>query len=294
MTAQPDAGRTEQQGQARCYRHPMRETGVRCIRCDRPICPDCMRPASVGFQCPDDVRIGTLEQRAPRTIAGAEVRNRQPYATWGFIAANVVVYLITAAQSVDGFGSPNASSLFQKWVLVPRQVALHGQYDRLITSAFLHVSIWHVGFNMIALYFVGPYLERLLGPWRFISLYLLSALGGSVAIYLFASKYSATVGASGAIFGLFAACLMFVRELGLDPRWLIGTIALNFLLTFSIADISKYGHLGGFALGALVSIAIAGVPWRPRKRLPLPVQLYGMGGLAVALVALIAWRTAVL
>jgi membrane associated rhomboid family serine protease len=296
MTAQPDAGKTEQdpEGQAFCYRHPLRETGVRCIRCDRPICPDCMRPASVGFQCPDDVRIGSLEQRAPRTIAGAQVRDRQPYATWSFIAANVVVYLITAIQSVHGFSNPNDSSLFIKWVLEPKQVALHDQYYRLITSAFLHVSIWHVGFNMIALYFVGPYLERLLGAWRFVALYLLSALGGSVAVYLFASKYSGTVGASGAIFGLFAACLMFVRELGLDPRWLVGTIALNFLLTFSIADISKYGHLGGFVFGAATSVVIAGVPWRPRRRLPLPVQLYGMGGIAVLLVGLITWRTAVL
>jgi membrane associated rhomboid family serine protease len=293
MTVQPDAGRTEQ-GQAHCYRHPLRETGVRCIRCDRPICPDCMRPASVGFQCPDDVRIGSLEVRAPRTIAGAQVRNRPPYATYGFIAANVTVFLITAIQSVDGLNSPNASSLFIKWLLEPNQVAQGGQYYRLITSAFLHVSIWHILFNMIALYLVGPYLERLLGPWRFTSLYLLSALGGSVAVYVFDSRYAAVVGASGAIFGLFAACLMFVRELGLDPRWLVATIVLNFVLTFSVADISKLGHLGGFVIGAVVSFAIAGVPWKPRKRLPLAMQLYGLGAITVVLVALIAWRTAVL
>ncbi len=108
MTVQPDAGTTEQ-GQARCYRHPMRETGVRCVRCDRPICPDCMRPASVVFQCPDDVRLGSLDVRAPRTIAGARVRNRQPYVTWCLIAVNVVVFVITALQSVDGFNSPGAS-----------------------------------------------------------------------------------------------------------------------------------------------------------------------------------------
>src|ERR1700710_195085 len=172
MTAQPDAETTEQ-GPAHCHRHPLRETGVRSIRCDRPICPDCMRPASVGFQCPDDVRIGSLEQRTPRTIANAPVRDQPPYGTWGFIAANVVIYLITAFQSVDGINSPNASRLFQEWVLVPRQVALHNQYERLITSAFLHVSILHIAFNMIALYLVGPYLERLLGPARFATLYLL-------------------------------------------------------------------------------------------------------------------------
>jgi membrane associated rhomboid family serine protease len=293
MSAQPDAGTTEQ-GQAHCYRHPLRATGVRCIRCDRPICPDCMRPASVGFQCPDDVRIGSLQQRAPRTIAGAKVHDRQPYATWSFIAANVVVYLVTAFQSVDGLTRPDSSKLFTAWVLEPKQVALHGQYYRLLTSAFLHVSIWHIAFNMIALYFVGPYLERLLGPWRFTALYVLSALGGSMAVYVFGAKYTDTVGASAAIFGLFAACLMFVRELGLDPRWLIGTIALNFLLTFSIADVSKLGHVGGFVTGALASVVIAGVPWRPRRRLPLQVQLYGMGAIVVVLIALIAWRSAVL
>jgi membrane associated rhomboid family serine protease len=293
MTVQPEAGTTEQ-GQAHCYRHPLRETGVRCIRCDRPICPDCMRPASVGFQCPDDVRIGSLETREPRTIAGARVRNVPPYATWGFIGANVVVYLITAFQSVDGINTPNASSLFHSWVLVPNQVALHGQYQRLITSAFLHVSLLHIFFNMLALYFVGPYLERLLGWQRFSALYVLSALGGSVAVYVFDSRYAAVVGASGAIYGLFAACVVFVRELKLDPRWLIGTIALNFVLTFSVPDVSKLGHLGGFVVGTVVSFAVVGVPWRPRRRLPVAVQLSGLGAVAAVLVALIIWRTVVL
>ena len=293
MTVQPDAGRTEQ-GQAHCYRHPLRETGVRCIRCDRPICPDCMRPASVGFQCPDDVRIGSLEARAPRTIAGAKVHRRQPYVTWGLIGANVAVFLITVAQSVDGFNNPSASSLFIKWLLEPNLVGPHGQYYRLITSAFLHVSFFHILFNMIALYMVGPYLERLLGPWRFATLYLLSALGGSVAVYVLDSKYAAVVGASGAIFGLFAACLMFMRELGLDPRWLIATIVLNFVLTFSLADISKLAHVGGFVVGSAAAFAIAGVPWKPRKRLAWPLQLYGLGAIAAVLVVAIGWRTAVL
>src|SRR3984957_13362002 len=248
MTAYQDAGTA--QGQARCYRHPMRETGVRCIRCDRPICPDCMRPASVGFQCPDDVRLASQTVRAPRTIAGARVQTRQPFATWTFIAINVAVYLYTGLTSVDGINAPSASSLFRKLVLVPRQVALENQYDRLIGSAFLHENLLHIASNMIALYFIGPHLERLLGPWRFVTVYMLSALGGGVAVYAFDSKYVAVVGASGAIYGLFAACLLFVRELGLDPRWLIATIVLNFVLTVTIPDISKLGHLGGFVVGA--------------------------------------------
>jgi membrane associated rhomboid family serine protease len=293
MTAQPDAGTTEQ-GQGRCYRHPMRETGVRCVRCDRPICPDCMRPASVGFQCPDEVRLGAQSVRAPRTIAGAKVANRPPYATWTFIAANVAVYIVTGVQSVDGFNNPTASKLFSHWVLTPSQVAFNGQYDRLITSAFLHVSLMHILFNLIALYLVGPHLERLLGLWRFVSIYLLAAVGGSVAVYLFAPKFGPVAGASGAIFGLFAACLLFVRELGFDRRWLAATIGLNFVLTFTVADISKFGHLGGFIVGAAAAFAIAGVPWkyRERRRLPVQLQVYGLGGIGVALVVLIAWRTA--
>src|ERR1035437_5692799 len=97
MTAHYGAGTA-----ARCYRHPMRETGVRCIRCDRPICPDCMRPASVGFQCPDDVRLANQTQRVPRTIAGARVQAHPPYGTWAFIAVNVAIYLYTGLTSVDG------------------------------------------------------------------------------------------------------------------------------------------------------------------------------------------------
>ena len=133
MTAHQDAG--TEQGQARCYRHPMRETGVRCIRCNRPICPDCMRPASVGFQCPDDVRLASQTQRVPRTIAGARVQARQPFATWTFIGLNIALYLYTGATSVAGLNEPNASRLFRDWVLVPRQVALDGLPVPEITDA---------------------------------------------------------------------------------------------------------------------------------------------------------------
>src|ERR1700733_2212054 len=114
MTMQPDAG-TAAQGQTRCYRHPMRETGVRCVRCDRPICPDCMRPASVGFQCPNDVRLGQAAVRAPRTVAGARVQSQPPYCTLTLIGFNVFVYLYTGLTSVDGLNAPAASKLFQSW-----------------------------------------------------------------------------------------------------------------------------------------------------------------------------------
>ena len=291
MTVPPDAETA--QGHARCYRHPMRETGVRCIRCDRPICPECMRPASVGFQCPDDVRLARASQPVARTVAGAPVRSRAPYNTLTLIALNVIVYLITATRSVDGFNKPLASRLFQDWVLVPRQVALHDEFARLLTSAFLHENVLHIASNMLALYLIGPHLERLLGPWRFLTVYLLSALGGGVAVYAFGSRYTAVAGASGAIFGLFAASLLFLRELGFDPKWLIGTIVVNLVLTLTVPGISALGHFGGLVVGAVAAFAIAGLPWR-RLRLPVRAQLSGLGAILLALIGVIAWRTVVL
>ena len=77
-----------------CYRHPNREALIRCTRCDRPICPDCMRPASVGFHCPDDVAMAAKTVRQPRTTVGATLRNSPPYVTGALIAINVVIYLI--------------------------------------------------------------------------------------------------------------------------------------------------------------------------------------------------------
>jgi membrane associated rhomboid family serine protease len=281
------------QSMPRCYRHPMRETGVRCVRCDRPICPECMRPASVGFQCPDDVKLAQAGQRAPRTVVGATVRTNYPVVTWTLVALNVAAYIATAAGSVRGWNQNHTSHLFQQWVLVPYRVGHDGQYGRLITAAFLHYGLLHIAFNMMALLMIGPFLERLLGWWRFGSIYLLAALGSSVAVYAFDSRYVAAAGASGAIYGLFAAALILVRELQLNPQWLIGTIVLNFVFTFSVPGISKLGHIGGFVVGGAATAAVVGLPWA-KRRLPPPVQAAGFAGLLVLLIVATAWRTSVI
>jgi membrane associated rhomboid family serine protease len=281
------------QSMPRCYRHPMRETGVRCVRCDRPICPECMRPASVGFQCPDDVKLAQAGQRAPRTVVGATVRTNYPLVTWTLVALNVAAYIATAAGSVRGWNQNHTSHLFQQWVLVPYRVGHDGQYGRLITAAFLHYGLLHIAFNMMALLMIGPFLERLLGWWRFGSIYLLAALGSSVAVYAFDSRYVAAAGASGAIYGLFAAALILVRELQLNPQWLIGTIVLNFVFTFSVPGISKLGHIGGFVVGGAATAAVVGLPWA-KRRLPPPVQAAGFAGLLVLLIVATAWRTSVI
>jgi membrane associated rhomboid family serine protease len=278
---------------ARCYRHPNREALIRCTRCDRPICPDCMRPASVGFHCPDDVGLANKTVRAPRTSVGARMMQSPPYVTWGLIAANVAVYLVTASQSVKGLTQPGdgSSTLFVDWQLFAPAIHGNDEYYRLLTSAFLHVSLLHIASNMLALFIIGPPLERLLGQWRFGVVYLLGALGGSAAVYAWGQVSTAEVGASGAIFGLFAAALVLVRKLGLDPQWLIGIIVLNFVFTFSIHNISKLGHIGGFVAGGLAALAIAGLP-QSRKRFSLQTQLTGLAGIAVLIVVVIGVRTA--
>ena len=191
----------------------MRETLIRCVRCNRPICSDCMRPASVGFQCPDDVKLGRATQRPLRTSVGAVRRGNRPYVTGVLVALNAAVYVVTAVQSVYGFNRPSRSALFEQWQMLPAAVGTSGEYYRLLTATFpARQRAAHRDRIMLALIIIGPYLERLLGWWRYLSVYLLGALGGSVAIYLFRARFSPVVGASGAIFGLFAAALVFVRS----------------------------------------------------------------------------------
>jgi membrane associated rhomboid family serine protease len=271
-----------------CYRHPGREALVRCVRCERPICPDCMRPASVGFHCPDDVARARRSTRASRTSVGARLRHTPPLVTAALVTANIVVYIVTGLQSTSGLGHPDnapINGLFFDWQLQPYAVFHTDAYYRLITSGFLHVSLLHIGANMLALAIVGPPLERLVGRWRFAALYLLALLGGSVAVYAFGNALQPVVGASGAVFGLFAACLVMVRRLGLDLQWLVGIIVLNFVFTFSVSDVSKLGHLGGFVAGGLAAFAIAGLP-RLRARLPWWAQTGGLSGV-LALEALV-------
>ncbi|MDQ6850623.1 MAG: rhomboid family intramembrane serine protease [Actinomycetota bacterium] len=295
MTVAPDGSARDQEAAAppRCYRHPSRDALVRCTRCDRPICPECMREASVGFHCPEDVAIAKRTARRPRTSVGAMLRGSPPYVTAVLVGLNAVTYLATGLQSPASLTHPTdgpIDGLFSSWQLQPGAVYRDDAYWRLMTSAFLHINPLHLGANMLALVVIGPALERLLGRIRFLALYLLAALGGSAAIYVFGAAGVAVVGASGAIFGLFGASLALVRRLGLDLQWLIGIIVLNFVFTFSVPGISVLGHLGGFVTGALAALAIAGLP-QLRRRVPTGVQAAGLSALLAALLLAISVRT---
>lgn len=259
-----------------CYRHPDRPAYVGCSRCGRPVCPECMRSASVGHQCVDCVQAGLAATPRPVTTFGTAGRAGLPLVTYSLIAVNVAMFGMQMA----------VPSLQRILVLWPPAVAA-GEYYRLVTSAFMHYGIVHILFNMWALYVLGPPLEQHLGRLRFGTLYGLSALGGSVVVYLFSPLNSATAGASGAIFGLFGATLVAAKRLHLDVRWLVSLIAINLVITFSFPGVSWQGHIGGLITGAAIGAAFVYAPAAQRTL----VQVGSSVGLLVVFVALVFWRT---
>jgi membrane associated rhomboid family serine protease len=272
-----------------CYRHPNVETYVHCVRCDRPICPNCMHAASVGFQCPECVRSGRATVRTPRAVYGGRT-STTPYVTFTLIVINVAVFGIMAANggvSIN-FGSGGSQSTYAKYALYPLAIAQNHEYYRLVTSMFLHYGVVHILFNMLALFYVGPTLERILGPVRFIVIYMMSGLGGSVLSYVGGSKVQFAAGASGAIFGLFGAFFIVVRKQGMDPRGIVSLIGINLVLGFVIPNVDVLGHIGGLVTGTLVTAGIVYVPQRRYRPIVQGVVVLVVG---VVLVAATAART---
>lgn len=263
-----------------CYRHPGRETYVQCTRCQRYMCPECMRSAAVGHQCVDCVNQGARTMPEPRTAFGGRIA--RPVVTYVLIAVNVAMFVLQTA----------STELERQLVLWTPGIA-HGDLYRLLTAAFLHYGVAHLLFNMWALYVVGPQLESWLGRTRFVALYLLSALGGSVLVYLLSPVNAATAGASGAIFGLFGATFALARRLNIDVRWVIGLIVLNLAFTFlapalGSQPISWQGHVGGLVTGAAVGWAYAYAPRAHRALIQSGVSV----AVLVLFAALVWWRTA--
>jgi len=236
-----------------CYRHPNRETAVSCSSCGRPICPDCMTPTPVGMRCPECSRQRTKVVRGAG--GGSDGFSRAP-ATFVLIAINVVVYLVEIAGGGGGFEIANGGSLMINFGLFGPSVA-EGEWYRLITSGFLHVSLIHIGFNMILLYFLGRLLEPALGTPRFLALYFASLLAGSFGA-LILDPNALTVGASGAIFGLAGATFVIARGRGMDAIAAeIGfLIVFNLIFSFTAARVSVGGHVGGLVGGAICALAI--------------------------------------
>jgi membrane associated rhomboid family serine protease len=262
-----------------CVRHPDRPTGLRCTRCDRPACPDCLVEASVGYQCVDCVNQGRRQVRQGTTVAGAQPTGK-PVVMPVLIALNVAIFGVTVAQA--GSVMQNAlSELFVDWALYPFLVA-DGQWWRLITAGFLHVGPIHLALNMVALYILGRDLEPVLGRLRFTAVYLISLLGGGVAVFVFGELTRPVAGASGAVFGLMGGLAVVVFRLRLNPTPVLILIGITVFLSFRIENISVLGHFGGLIVGAIATAAMVYAPrqsrtaWQVGTLVLLTVALVGL------------------
>jgi membrane associated rhomboid family serine protease len=238
-----------------------------------------MTPAAVGLRCPDHA--GTRKRvNAPRVVRRVPQGRTDALVTRTLIAINVVVYLITAVQG-NGINNPGGT-LFAKFWLDAPDVA-QGGWWRLITAAFLHASILHIGFNMYVLYAIGSHVEQYLGRARFLALYLAAGLAGSAGA-LVLTPLSVTVGASGAIFGMLGAWLIIEwqttgRLAGNAMTWIV----INLALSFAIANISIGGHIGGLIGGILVTLSFAN--WGRGHAAYGKIGFAGFAGLVIVAIA---------
>jgi membrane associated rhomboid family serine protease len=252
-----------------CYRHPNRETNVRCSNCERPICPDCMTVTPVGMRCPECARQRTrVTQGVPRLRAGVAP------ATYALIAINVAAFVAEVATGGSAGFLSAGGTVFHKGALLGPKVA-DGEWWRIVTGAFLHAGILHIALNMVALFFLGTLLEPGIGTPRFLAVYFVSLLAGSFGALL-VTPDTPTVGASGAIFGLLSAAFVIARHRGVQQlaSQLAFYIVLTLVFTFGAANISIGGHIGGLIAGALCGLLIVFSERRARR--PVEIEVVGM------------------
>ncbi|MCY4174744.1 MAG: rhomboid family intramembrane serine protease [Acidimicrobiaceae bacterium] len=278
----------------RCYRHNDRRGGVRCQRCERPICPECMRQASVGFHCP----ACAAPRRSPATARAAQRASavRRVYVTWILLALNGLAFLYSVVLNRSGGGFTRINrdllidgGLFAGASLIEgarfRLIGVDaGEYYRLVTSAFLHDGIIHLALNMYILWFLGQMLESGFGRARFSTLFVVSMLGGAFGVLVLSPPNVPTVGASGAVFGLMGATVLVLRrETGSIWRTpLTPLLLINVVFTLLIPRVSIGGHFGGLAAGMVMGAVIIAMQ---RRRLPAWLAVLTGGAISALLVA---------
>jgi membrane associated rhomboid family serine protease len=270
-----------------------------------------MHAASVGHQCPECVAEGRRTQRPARTAFGGSHAGQQGYATKALIAINVVMLIISTLSSrsanalaggsnLGGLVGGNTPLMDRLGVIGKCRVggtdfnpiyqacgiAHDNEYYRLFTAMFMHFGILHLLLNMYALWVLGRALEQMLGPGRFLGLYLVAGLGGNVAAYLF-QPTALSAGASTAIFGLFAALFLALRKMGLNASAVLPVIIINLVFTLLVPGISIAGHVGGLITGALAG---AGVVYAPRANRTV-IQVAVLVGAVVILGGISLWQT---
>lgn len=280
-----------------CYRHPDRQSFVLCQRCLRTICPECQTQMPVGVICPECLREqqkapgAPRPSRAARTLRAVRADDSRPLVTYGILAVTLFTFVVTL---IPTFGQQVQNSLAMFAPLLYPQFSGSFEPWRLLTVLLVHSpGFWHVGLNMLALWMLGRSLEPMLGRLRFLWLYLLSGLGGSIAIVLFGFT-TPVVGASGAIFGLFGALLVIGRHLGANITGIAVVLGINLVLTLLPlitgllggglgVQVSWQAHLGGLAVGALVGWIYARTRAVRKQRLQAGLLI----GLTVVLLAML-------
>jgi len=272
-------------GASTCYRHPDRQSFVLCQRCGRTICGECQTPAPVGVICPECMR--EARASAPRTRPeairriGFLGRSGQPVMTYAIMAVCVAVFI---AQNIPGIGSHVTNALlYAGGFSYPASAGGSFQPWRLLTSVFVHGGILHIALNMYTLWVFGQILEPMIGKWRYLALFLISGVFGSVGMLVLA-PYQGAVGASGAIFGMFGALLVIQRKLGGPIRQLIVLIVINLLIGIVPifgTNIAWQAHVGGLVGGLLVGLVLAET--RRVSQRPLQITLLIVLGLIAVL-----------
>ena len=246
MTEIPRFGqRASTPRQEQCTKHPGRSAVAYCKRCNRPACADCAIPTEVGFVCVDCANPSS-KRRFRGGSAGNFLKNSDAPVTKVLIALNVVLFIVDKMWP----------TLFQYLAMTPGVASV--QPYRLLTTTFLHAGFFHLLFNMMMLYLLGSSVEKVFGWWRFLAIYLLSALGGSMAVVAWvlvepATINVATVGASGAIYGMFAAIFMVQRRSGMSTTSILVLLGINLVYGFITPGVSWQGHIGGFLLGLVAT-----------------------------------------
>ena len=244
-----------------------------------------MRPAAVGYQCPEEVAEARSVTSRVRTPLGARPGARfTGWVTPSLIGLCLIAFLLEGFP-VNGLTANTTNAFTARFELLgfgytqsQGQIHLIGlvtgdEYYRLISAAFLHVGILHIAFNMFALYILGTPLERIFGWPRYLALWVTCAVGGNTLVYLVDGLDANGVGASTAIFGLFAAYFLVARRVGADTTQIVVLIGINLVLSFLPGfNISWLGHLGGLATGAVLGVVFVYVKDR-RGWIHIPVAL---------------------
>jgi membrane associated rhomboid family serine protease len=237
-----------------CYRHPRTETAVSCSNCGRPICTDCMVFSAVGIKCPECAGSPAGTKRAATRVRSVAREGSGFLATKTLIGINVLVFLVEAAQA-NSITQPGGEIFLRGYLRAP-EVA-DGEWWRLVTAAFLHANPLHIFFNMLMLWWFGRPLELMLGRGRFLAIYFISILAGSAGALL-VTPTGATIGASGAVFGILGAGLVLERHrIDVFGGSALLIIVFNLALSFTLSTVSIGGHVGGLVGGALTVLVLS-------------------------------------